>query len=70
MKNSLQSKKVKLFTTVLPSLRSKTAYFSLQVVKHALALAEIVFTDDTLREYMSEAMATGLVGAGTVAIIS
>ena len=62
MKNSLQSKKAKLFTTVLPSLRSKTTYFSLKAVKHALALAEIVLTDDTLREYMSEAMTTGLVG--------
>jgi hypothetical protein len=62
MKNSLQSKKAKLFTAVLPSLRSQTAYFSLKSVKHALTIAEIVLTDDTLREYMSEAMATGIVG--------
>jgi len=62
MKNSLQSKKAKLFTTVLPSLQRRTTYFSLRAVKHALVSAEIVLTDDTLHEYMSEAMSAGLVG--------
>ncbi len=62
MKNSLQSKKAKLFAAILPSLRSNTAYFSLNTIKHALTSAGIVLADDTLREYMSEAMATGIVG--------
>jgi hypothetical protein len=62
MKNSLQSKKARIFATVLPALQSKTAYFSLEEVKRALASVEIELADDTLREYMSEAMATGIVG--------
>jgi hypothetical protein len=39
----------------------QSAYFSLAAVKRALAAAEIELADDTLREYMSEAMATGIV---------
>jgi len=51
-----------LFSRLLPMLKAQSAYFSLAAVKRALAGAEIELADDTLREYMSEAMATGLVG--------
>lgn len=55
------SKKSFLFTRILPTLKEQSAYFSLAAVKHALADVEIELADDTLREYMSEAMANGIV---------
>lgn len=55
------SKKSALFADILPALKEKTAYFSLAAVKHAVTAAGIELSDDTLREYMSEAMATGVV---------
>jgi hypothetical protein len=59
--NKPPSKKSILFTRILPSLKETSAYFSLSAVKRALAAAEIELADATLREYMSEAMASGLV---------
>lgn len=59
--NSPVSRKNYLFTRLLPSLKEKSAYFSLATVKHALTAAEIELADETLREYMSEAMSTGIV---------
>ncbi len=55
------SKKGLLLTQILPDLKQQSAYFSLPVVKRALTAIEIELADDTLREYMSEAMATGVV---------
>jgi hypothetical protein len=59
--NKTSSKKSLLFTLILPTLKEQSAYFSLNAVKRALADADIELADDTLREYMSEAMATGIV---------
>lgn len=59
--NKTSSKKMLLFTRILPTLKEQSAYFSLAAVKRALDSAEIKLTDDTLREYMSEAMASGIV---------
>jgi hypothetical protein len=59
--NKTSSKKSLLFTRIIPALKEKSAYFSLPVVKRALTAVEIELADDTLREYMSEAMATGVV---------
>jgi hypothetical protein len=57
----LARKKSKLFTSILPALKKQSAYFSLSAVKRALDDAGIELANDTLREYMSEAMATGVV---------
>lgn len=63
MNNSLnRAKKTKVFTAVLPSLKEQHSYFFLEAVRRSLASAEIELADDTLREYMSEAMASGIVG--------
>ena len=59
--NKTSSKKLLLFTYTLPALEEQSAYFSLNAVKRALADANIDLSDDTLREYMSEAMASGIV---------
>jgi len=59
--DSPMSRKNSLFVGVLPSLKEKYAYFSLSAVKHALTATETELADDTLREYMSEAMSTGIV---------
>lgn len=61
MKRNNDSKKSALFTHILPSLKEQSAYFSLDTVKRALISAEIELADDTLRKYMSEAMASGIV---------
>lgn len=53
--------KAALLTRVLPALKEQSAYFSIAAVKHALTDVEIELADDTLREYMSEAMADGIV---------
>lgn len=55
------SKKSVLFNHILPTRKKQSAYFSLNAVKRALTAAEIELSDDTLREYMSEAMAAGIV---------
>jgi hypothetical protein len=55
------SKKSMLFTKLLPALKEQSAYFSLAAVKRALVEGEVTLADITLREYMSEAMATGIV---------
>ena len=60
MKTS-SSKKSALFTGVLSKLKQQTPYLSFATVKRAIAEAEIELSDDTLREYMSEAMASGVV---------
>jgi hypothetical protein len=59
--NKTSSKKSLLFTLILSTLEEQSTYFSLSAVKRALADADIELADDTLREYMSEAMATGIV---------
>jgi len=56
------SKKAVLISRILPALKDKNAYFPLAAVKRAVAEADIELSDDTLREYMSEAMKTGIVG--------
>jgi len=53
--------KAALFTRVIPRLKDQSAYFSLEAVKRALAEAEIELAAETLWEYMSEAMASGIV---------
>ncbi|MGD9685465.1 MAG: DUF6577 family protein [Desulfobacter sp.] len=53
--------KTALLTRIIPTLKEKSSYFSLAAVKHALTSAEIELADDTLREYMSEAMSSGIV---------
>lgn len=55
------SKKSTLFTRLLPTLKEQSAYFSLAAVKRSLTAAGIELADDTLREYMSEAMNSGIV---------
>lgn len=62
MNNSLQSKKARIFSSILPSLQKETAYFSTEAVKRTLASAKIELAADTILEYMSEAMASGIVG--------
>lgn len=54
-------KKELLFTQILPDLKKQSTYFSLAAVKRSLIAAGIELADDTLREYMSEAMAAGIV---------
>lgn len=61
MNASNSSRKSLLFTRLLPTLKEQSAYFSLAAVKRSLTAAGIELADDTLREYMSEAMATGIV---------
>lgn len=61
MKSSKPSRKSTLFARLLPTLKEQSAYFSLAAVKRALSEAEIELADDTLREYMSEAMTSGIV---------
>jgi len=61
MTTAVASKKSYLLTRLLPTLKEKSPYFSLAAVKRALAEAEIELADDTLHEYMSEAMKTGIV---------
>ena len=55
------SRKKFLFTHILPALKEQSAYFSLNAVKRGLTDASIDLAYDTLREYMSEAMASGIV---------
>ena len=55
------SKKTDLYFDILPKLKQQTPYFSLAAVKHALFEAKIELADDTLREYMSEAMTSSVV---------
>jgi len=57
----LPSRKQILLSRVLPGLKEKNAYFSLAAVKRSLSDANIELADDTLREYMSAAMAAGIV---------
>jgi hypothetical protein len=59
--NKTHSKKTFLFTHTLPTLKKQSAYFSLAAVKRALVEADIELSDDTLREYMSEAMTSGII---------
>lgn len=54
-------KKTVLFSRILSVLSGQSAYFSLNAVKQTLTDAAIELADDTLREYMSEAMASGIV---------
>jgi hypothetical protein len=54
-------RKTILFTRLFPTLKKESAYFSLSAVKRLLMNTGIELSDDTLREYMSEAMATGVV---------
>ena len=55
------SKKSDLFTDILSKLKEQTPYFSLAAVKRAVIEAETELADDTLREYMSEAMTSSIV---------
>jgi hypothetical protein len=61
VKTDNTSRKTFLFTRLLPTLKEQSAYFSLAAVKRALTEADIELADDTLREYMSEAMKSGIV---------
>ena len=53
--------KAALLAKILPSLKAQTAYLSIDAIRRALATAGIEMTDDTLREYISEAMLKGIV---------
>lgn len=55
------SRKNVLLSQVLPKLKGMSSYFSLAAVKRSLSDANIELADDTLREYMSAAMAAGIV---------
>lgn len=59
--NTMTTKKSELFNSILPALKEQTAYFSLEAVKRAVESAEIDLAEVTLWEYMSEAMASGIV---------
>lgn len=59
--NKSLSKKDIICNQILLNLKEKYAYFSLAAVKQALTETEIELADDTLREYMSEAMSSGIV---------
>lgn len=54
--------KTALLSRTLPTLKNQSSYFSLDAVKFELSAAQIQMADDTLREYMSEAMTSGIVG--------
>ena len=60
MKRS-ESKKAKLFTCVLPELKKRAPYFSIDAVKRQLAELQISVTDGSLRQYLSDAMAEKIV---------
>ncbi|ACD95129.1 DUF6577 family protein [Trichlorobacter lovleyi] len=53
--------KAYLFTHTLPVLKVQSAYFSIDAVKRTLTADGIELADNSLRKYMSEAMATGIV---------
>lgn len=55
------SRKNVLVSQVLPKLKGMSSYFSLAAVKRSLSDANIELADNTLREYMSAAMAEGVV---------
>jgi hypothetical protein len=61
MSQTSPSKKSLLFNSLLPTLKEQSAYFSLAAVKRALAAAEIELAENSLREYMSDAMSSGIV---------
>ncbi|MBW6504843.1 Eco57I restriction-modification methylase domain-containing protein, partial [bacterium] len=54
-------RKSALFGRILPALKEQTAYISIDAIRRALTTAGIELADDTLREYMSEAMSKGVV---------
>jgi hypothetical protein len=54
-------RKTFLYNSILSTFKSNSAYFSLAAIKRAMADVKIELADDTLREYMSEAMANGIV---------
>ena len=60
MKQS-ESKKAKLFTLVLPQLKSRTPYFSIDAVKRRLKELQINVADNLLRLYLSEATTKGII---------
>jgi hypothetical protein len=62
MHSNFYSKKNYLFSVLFQSVKDKSAYFSLLTIKRTLFASGIKLADGTLREYMSEAMASGLVG--------
>ena len=55
------SKKSVIFNHILPTQKELSAYFSLNAVKQALKAVDVELADDTLRKYMSESMAAGIV---------
>ncbi len=55
------SRKNVLLGRVLPELKGMSSFFSLVAVKRFLSDRDIQLADGTLREYMSEAMAAGIV---------
>ena len=59
--NNILSAKTILFTHILPALKDQSAYFSIDAVKRTLTADGIELADNSLRKYMSEAMATGIV---------
>lgn len=58
---TVPDQKSALFGRVLPALMAQTAYISIDAIRRALAAAGIELADDTLREYLSEAMGKGIV---------
>lgn len=59
MKNP--ANKTLLFKKILPVMKRQTPYFSLAAVRRALKEGGATLADETLREYMSEAMVSGIV---------
>jgi len=63
----MNNNKSLLFKKILPALKRQAPYFSLAAVKRVLSgskirLGTLSLPEQTIRKYMSEAMATGLVG--------
>jgi hypothetical protein len=56
-----ESRKAKLFTRILPELAAAAPYFALPAVKRRLAELQIEIADGSLLQYMSDAVAEGVV---------
>lgn len=57
----MNNKKTKLYKSILPKLKEQGAYFSLAAVRAALKEEDVALAEETLWEYMSGAMVSGIV---------
>lgn len=53
--------KTALFTHVLPALKERAAYFSIEAIRRRLTELRLDISDGSLRQYLSDAMAEGLI---------